>query len=240
MKHLEGGGEQPPLTGMDLVLQQELYGMLRFPQADYMADTLVLNALLSQDDYVNLVGQYLTEELSDERAEHMLERARRAHDAYIPKEDREYMVPITLDHMRFIHEAGKYKIEEVLLFLLNAASISERVYTSSDADAHTFITEGLTRPEFPLHELRAVLKAAVAELKSKDSQEALNAYRDRFRKEHWELEPGGERDSARRAASRMVWEDILKRAREKFVVPAGADPALIDRCFEMLEGLEPQ
>lgn len=236
MNKMESSAERSPQTGIDRVAERLLYGLMQFPQADFTSDAYAYEAIFADPNPISLIETYLETPLSDELAVRMLEKANRAHAAYLPKE----RVPdIKASSMQRIWDAGRYKLQEALLYLLDEPYELDPRPFDEDPDfeeQRIRITNALKHKRLPLPELRAVSKMVLETLKQEPYKEALAQYRDRFRGEHWEYD---EFDQPRELqwAVKQIWKPVMKEVRER-VASATLDATALERCLEIYEGLE--
>ncbi len=172
----ETGGERPPLTGIERIYKENLYANLRFPQSKVAIDVFTLHGLLADSNPTVLARQFFTEALSDELAEKMLEKARRAHAAFLVED----AIP-TLDTQRIgrLWKSAQYKVERALLYVLDEEEPHEKE-TGEPVDYETqteYLLEVLDRKKLPLPELRAATQAFVNAFKQPEITELLTKYR---------------------------------------------------------------
>lgn len=177
---LPQGEKAPPLTGMDRVLKENLYGNLRFPQVGFAIVAYTLHALVTDENPKQLIKDYLTTELSEEQLSAMLEKAERAHAAYLPEEKRP---ELTTQRMRELWEEEREYILSFFAGLLHIPTGYNEITLAklSEEEILGAVLSQLEEKELPLETLKICAGKIIETLKEPSVVEALKEYRDLFR-----------------------------------------------------------
>lgn len=202
--------EAAPLTGLPLVKKENLYANLRFPQADLAILMFTLNAIMQDPEPERLLKEFLAHRVSDEEATQLLERANRAHTAFL---DAKYVPELTTERMRNLWIVAQNR---TILTVKNMRTFGPKI------DYGKFMLNGA----LPLHTMRTVLKAGVDAFRSEEAAPLLHQYREAFR--DYKPVPGGNR------AADTVRNKIYALVRERVRAAIQADKKVDERQARVL------
>jgi|GEM_PF-5893062 len=231
MKNIgEGGGERPPpLTGLDAVFARQLYANSHVPRTGFAITAYTLEVLFSSENPKELISEFLSTSLSEERFRALKERADRLHAVYLPKDE---IPEITKERMEEYWQTDQLATQEFMRMLCGEP------HDRNDDTPRTFETdtdrvlELLQTRTLPLEEVRDALSAVVAAFKEPEMKQILKEYKDFFKEEYWKKGLRRRQDEMQ-ARQQELKNQTFSRAREHLELPTET----ARKVFEFLQSI---
>lgn len=176
------------LEGMDRVVQSHISANWRFPQAGTVIIAYTMNAILTDPNPQERLAEYLSYELTPEKAEELYANAVRAHIAFLPP-DKQPVIDVA--RLKKLWEDGREDIQ-ALLYQVTLATDDEPVHTELTAEQAVRIREHIATRPFSPEALLFLMQTIIRAFFLPEVIPLVTQYRESYRDWNGEANPDGD------------------------------------------------